>query len=163
AAAPRGSASQPAGARPLARVPLAPPHRAGDGEPGLAALLRRRDREDRRGLRGPGRAAEPSGAPRLARGGAGQLGLGPEAAPPAPGHEHRLPAVLAGEPGAPRAGSREPPPRARPALPALLGRAQGPGARRLGPARREARRAAGEALPAAGSLGGHDLRPDPVR
>ena len=51
------------------------PDRPGDRQPGLAASLRPGNRGDPLELRDPGRAAEPSRAPRLARGPAGRQRL----------------------------------------------------------------------------------------
>ena len=66
AAASRGPARQPARPRLLAGGRGEPADRARDREPLLGAALRPRPGRDERGLRHPGRAADPSGAARLA-------------------------------------------------------------------------------------------------
>ncbi|NBW86839.1 MAG: DUF1549 domain-containing protein [Planctomycetia bacterium] len=97
AAAARGRARQPAGAGAVARVARQPAHRAGHREPAVAGLLRPRRRGHARGLRLPGRTAQPSGPARLARQDVrGRLRLVAQETAPPDRHERHLPAVGGG-------------------------------------------------------------------
>ncbi len=153
AAAAAGRAEEPARPRAMARRSGQPAAFPRDGEPFLAAVLRRRHRPDRRGFRHHGRASGQPAAARLAGRGVPRIRLGREAHPAPDGHLRRLPAIRPGHAGKARQGPGKPPRLARPPLPDGRRDDPRPGAGGERPARAENRRPQRQALPAAGPVG----------
>ena len=109
AAVAAGRAGQPPGAGPMAGRARSSADRPGGRQSALAPGLRHRDRQDGRGLRLAGRAAQPSRAARLAGGPVPRGRLGRQADDEAAGDVGGLPAVVAGRAREAGEGPGEPP------------------------------------------------------
>ena len=119
AAAAAGRPGRPPGPGPVAGRPEPPADGPRGGQPVLAPGLRHGDRQDGRGLRLAGRAAQPSRAARLAGRAVPRGRLGREAVHEAAGDVGDLPPELAAStPGEPGQGPGQPPALPRAAVPA---------------------------------------------
>ena len=135
-----------------------PPYRPSDGEPVLADVLRDRSGEDVGEFRYAGRVPEPSGAAGLVGNLVHRFRLGRAGTPTDDRDERHLPAVVEGDPGAVWARPRESVGGTGTPSAAPGGDDSRSGTGRLGPARREDRRALGEAVSAGRHVGRHGRR-----
>ena len=155
AAAPcRRSRERPSGIRPLARPTRPPAHRPGGREPLLADVLRDRPRQDGRELRAARRISEPSGAAGLVGHDLHRFRVGRQGDAAGDRDERHLPPVVEAHTGGARGRPREPPAGAWAASTAPGADDPRPGALGRRVARRQGRRAVGQAVSARGPVGG---------